>query len=168
MNKEAYVLLGSKVALRRFTLYDAPQVYRILNTGDTCSKSGINRIRSVEECREKIKAQYIKYYHYADSNKVNRFGLPMDLRYAICIQIKGHEKLIGRIGISADHESNNIGFYIDEAERRKGYATEASRLLINYADSLGYPYLTARCQATNEASEGVIQKLDMKYRYSWM
>ena len=57
----------------------------------------------------------------------------------------------------------DLGYGILEAERQKGYCTEAARALIEWAFCQpGVKLITADCLDTNIASQNVLQKLGMQ------
>ena len=62
-----------------------------------------------------------------------------------------------------EHGVVDLGYGILEAERQKGYCTEATHALIEWAFCQpGVKLITADCLDTNTASQNVLQKLGMQ------
>jgi RimJ/RimL family protein N-acetyltransferase len=67
--------------------------------------------------------------------------------------------LVGFKGVPDDTGQAEIGYGIEPAHRRQGYATEAVRALVAWAFSSPHcRAVTARTQITNEASAAVLRK----------
>lgn len=65
--------------------------------------------------------------------------------------------------ISEGHSQGELGFVVHPAHQRKGYATEASRPMLDFAfETVGLHRVIGRTEARNMASERVFQKLGMR------
>lgn len=59
----------------------------------------------------------------------------------------------------------DIGFAILPEEGRKGYATEAAKALMEYANkTLGVDAVFGFCSPANQRSRGALEKLGMEFR----
>lgn len=85
-------------------------------------------------------------------------------QYAICLR-RDHIS-IGYININAD-ESHDLGYGLQADFWNKGIVTEAGKALLEAAKSDGIPYITATHDRDNPQSGRVMQKLGMKYQYSY-
>ena len=84
---------------------------------------------------------------------------------AVC-KIDETDRIIGAVGISIDapHARGELGYWIAVHEWGNGYATEASRVLIDYSfRTLGLHRIQARHFMRNPSSGRVMQKLGMKF-----
>lgn len=79
------------------------------------------------------------------------------------ITLKKTNQLIGFIGIDSKEEVNNeteIAYFIDIKHLNRGYATEASRAIINWIfKNSDIEFLIAIIQIGNQASQRVIEKV---------
>lgn len=84
----------------------------------------------------------------------------------LSIENKADNKSIGVVGVHPKEEIDNeveILYGISDEYQGKGYATEASRVLINWVfANTQLQYLTAIVKPENVASRIVIEKLDFK------
>jgi len=84
--------------------------------------------------------------------------------YAICL--KDPDLLIGGCGIRREAELSpiaNMGWAVNPEFQSKGYATEAATALIRFGfDQLQLKLIYATCDARNQASYKVMEKLGMK------
>jgi RimJ/RimL family protein N-acetyltransferase len=64
--------------------------------------------------------------------------------------------------LSEEHRTGEIGFLITPAAQGKGYATEASGALLNWAFATGFHRVIGRLDARNAASARVLEKLGMR------
>ncbi|MEI6093600.1 MAG: GNAT family N-acetyltransferase [bacterium] len=82
--------------------------------------------------------------------------------HTFAIILKSENTIIGAIGFSGNKEAVGMGYMIGEQFRGKGYATEAAKLCINYAKSIGVSKILAETFIENPKSEKVLQKLGFK------
>jgi RimJ/RimL family protein N-acetyltransferase len=59
-----------------------------------------------------------------------------------------------------------IGYFLEPAYWRKGYATEAAHIIIDLAFELGANLVIATCDGRNAASEDVMKRCGMTARES--
>lgn len=74
-------------------------------------------------------------------------------------------KFIGGIGLKLKSEEfAEVGFYIDESERNKGYCSDAILKILEYAfNKLNQPVIKAEVFEGNSASERVLHKCGFKF-----
>jgi RimJ/RimL family protein N-acetyltransferase len=64
--------------------------------------------------------------------------------------------------VSEEHRTGEIGFLMAPAAQGKGYATEASGALLNWAFAAGFHRVIGRLEPRNIASARVLEKLGMR------
>jgi RimJ/RimL family protein N-acetyltransferase len=64
--------------------------------------------------------------------------------------------------ISEEHRTGEIGFIVASGQQGKGYATEASGALLDWAFAAGFHRVIGRVEARNTASGRVLEKLGMR------
>ena len=124
------------------------------------------------EIRERIKKidnVVVRYHNVLDDKPVMigekvdlyRYILEVEERYVICLhntkQIIGNIDYMGERKLSKDF-FGNIGYGVDPEYKRKGYASEALKLLTDklYKEGINKVYITTL--KTNVASKGLIEK----------
>ena len=82
-------------------------------------------------------------------------------KFQLAITLPGSGRLIGNCGIRRKAENDweaDIGYELDPAHWRNGYATEAARAMVDYGfRELGVHRISARCIAENVGSVGVLE-----------
>jgi RimJ/RimL family protein N-acetyltransferase len=75
-------------------------------------------------------------------------------------------KVIGDISLvlrSEEHQQGEIGFVFHPAYHGQGYATEASKMMLSLGfDEFGLHRIFGRCDARNEASAKLMERLGMR------
>ena len=64
--------------------------------------------------------------------------------------------------LSAEHKTAELGFIVDPRHQGKGYATEASRPIVDWVFAQGFHRVIGRAEARNTASARVLEKLGMR------
>ena len=64
--------------------------------------------------------------------------------------------------LKVEHKTVELGFSLDPRHQGKGYATEASRALVDWAFAQGFHRVIGRLEARNTASARVLEKLGMR------
>ena len=88
----------------------------------------------------------------------------LNQKYVFGIVWKPDNKLIGSIGLIADHKRQNsrakmLGYAIAEDCWGRGIVTEAAQALVSYAfENIAIDIVTAYCYPTNPASRRVLEK----------
>lgn len=115
----------------------------------------IREALSLKELDDEAFKNYIIEYR-KNSYKFLGFGLWL-------LEIKETGKVIGMAGI--DRQKNGdfeLGYYIDEAYRRQGYACEACKKILSMKEELDVEDICVRIKANNEASLGLASKLGIR------
>lgn len=73
-----------------------------------------------------------------------------------------HARIIGCIGLAADGDSVELGYWLAREHWGKGYATEAARSVISVARVLGHKRLIAGHFIDNPASGRVLRKVGFR------
>jgi [ribosomal protein S5]-alanine N-acetyltransferase len=86
-----------------------------------------------------------------------------DVRYAFGVFLKENDVLIGRVALSnvsrGAWQNATLGYYIDEAQTGRGYATQAVRLALQFAfGPAGLHRVQAAVLPRNVASRRVLEK----------
>ena len=83
---------------------------------------------------------------------------PLDLRFAIALPGADGAPLIGQIGLDCTEDVPEIGYWIARGHRRRGYATEALKGVLDVARMLGVRRVQAGHYLDNAASGAVLKK----------
>lgn len=86
-----------------------------------------------------------------------------DARYAFGIFIHANDELVGRVALSnvsrGGWQNATLGYYVDEAHNGRGYATQAVRLILDFAFGRARLHrVQAAVLPRNVASQRVLQK----------
>lgn len=84
------------------------------------------------------------------------------------VELKGESKLVGHLYFGRNQRKDlmlwELGYIFNPKYQRKGYCSEASRALVEYAFSdMGAHRVAAHCNPLNIASNRVLQKIGMKH-----
>lgn len=89
---------------------------------------------------------------------------PDGLHYAVCLQQE--DQPIGYVDVSAE-DSADLGYGLRREYWHRGIITEACRAVLEQLQKDGVPYVTATHDVENPRSGRVMQKLGMRYQYSY-
>jgi RimJ/RimL family protein N-acetyltransferase len=84
---------------------------------------------------------------------------------ALAVELRESGELVGHLTMSVDpeHRQGEIGFIFEPAHQGRGYATEASRALLDHAfEHYGLHRVFGRLEPRNAASARVLEKLGMR------
>lgn len=143
-----------RLILRKFTAEDKEALFEIL------SDIEVNRflpwfpLRSLSEAEEFLEREYLSFYA----------GSVEGYKYAVC-DIESSAP-IGYLNLSGE-ESRDLGYGLKKEFWNKGIITEAATAAIELFRSEGVGYITATHDINNPASGRVMQKIGMKYMYSY-
>lgn len=87
-----------------------------------------------------------------------------EYHFAICL--KDQDFPIGYINVAED-DSHDLGYALRKEYWHRGLITEAGRAVISLLKTAGVPYVTATHDRNNPKSGAVMQRLGMKYCYSY-
>ena len=142
-----------RLVLRKFTEDDLTAVFQIF---------------SDEKANEFLPWFPLKSFGEANHFFERRFAEPyrrgQAYQYAVCL--RSDDIPVGYINISPD-ESHDLGYGLREEFWNRGIMTEAGKSLLKTAKADGIPYITATHDRNNPQSGRVMQKLGMKYQYSY-
>ncbi|WMM24943.1 GNAT family N-acetyltransferase [Tissierella sp. MB52-C2] len=150
-NKENKTITTERLVLRIFEKSDAETVTKLCNNYNIYKNT-----------------LYIPYPYAIDcalswmKNHVDNFDA--DRSYEFAITDKETGMLYGAVALSNNQRFNNgeIAYWIGEEFWGNGYATEASKAILEFAFNVkGYHKVYARYFASNPASGRVIEKLGM-------
>ena len=139
-------LRSDRLILRRLTTNDATHLARLL--GDD-SDSVQMMARMPDPCTEEAARHWITMRTSGDA-------------HAFAIIRAEHEEFIGSIGFGGPLEMLGLGYWIGRQYWGQGYATEAVRLIVDFARSLGGVKLQAETFPNNPASARVLDKAGFK------
>lgn len=147
------VLETERLILRKFTTSDMEALFLIL------AEEEVNRflpwfpLKKLEEAKAFYEKKYAAVYQ-----------LPWGYQYAICLK---HDNVpIGYIGVSTD-DSHDFGYGLHKAFWKKGIVTEAGKTVIEQLKKDGMPYITATHDRNNLRSGAVMERLGMRYQYTY-
>jgi RimJ/RimL family protein N-acetyltransferase len=134
--------------LRQFTRADADAHHRQIGGDPRVTWSG--RARTLEDTRKRI-ADFVADW------ETRRFGMWAVVERATHV-------LIGHAGLQPleDTEHVEIGYYLGRSAWGRGFASEAGRVIVSYADRIGLPELVAVVRPENVASQRVLVKLEFE------
>ena len=142
-----------RLLLRKFTAADLDALYEIFRDEEVNTFLPWLPLKSLDDARNFYEARYARAYR-----------LPCAYRYAICL--KAENIPIGYIHVVSD-DSHDLGYGLRREFWHRGIATEAGRAVIEQVRRDGIPYLTATHDVRNPRSGRVMQRLDMRYQYSY-
>lgn len=109
-------------------------------------------------CKNIVEAKEFYENHY-----LNLYEREAGYHYAICL--KG-EAAIGWVNVAVG-KSMDLGYGLIKEYWNQGIVSEACLAVLEQVKNDGYLYVTATCDVNNIASGKVMQKLKMKYMYSY-
>ena len=142
-----------RLLLRKFTAADLDALYEIFRDEEVNTFLPWLPLKSLDDARDFYEARYVRAYR-----------LPCAYRYAICL--KAENIPIGYIHVASD-DSHDLGYGLRREFWHRGIATEAGRAVIEQVRRDGIPYLTATHDVRNLRSGRVMQRLGMRYQYSY-
>ncbi len=146
-------IFTERLILRKFTLSDLPHYYKIMACKATNKYLPWFPPKSESEALSLLR-----------KNCLDSYDLPSGYRYAVCL--KENNVPIGYCG-SSGTKSNDIGYGLLKDFWHKGIMTEAVTALVDRMKKAGYPYITATHDVNNIYSGAVMQKVGMRYKYSY-
>lgn len=142
-----------RLLLRKFIAADLDALYEIFRDKEVNTFLPWLPLKSLDDARDFYEARYVRAYR-----------LPCAYRYAICL--KAENIPIGYIHVASD-DSHDLGYGLRREFWHRGIATEAGRAVIEQVRRDGIPYLTATHDVRNPRSGRVMQRLGMRYQYSY-
>ena len=148
MNKA--VIKSERLELRSFHIDEAKRFYKLNSDTEVMKFTGDTPFCDILEAEKFIS----KYDHY-DIHGFGRWSV-----YTI-----ENQKWHGWCGLKRNEDGLvDLGFRFLRESWNKGYATEASSAVLEYAfRDLGLSSVIARCSHENKASQRVLEKLNMQF-----
>lgn len=137
-----------RLLLRNFTEKDMEALYLLLKDEEVNTFLPWFPVKSMAETRT--------FYE-------QRFA---DRRYSLAVCLKEDNCPIGYVNMNTD-ESHDFGYALQKRYWHKGITAEACKALIGQLKADGIPFITATHDRRNPRSGSVMQRLGMKYCYSY-
>lgn len=133
---------------------------QLWNTDDFISSCGKTGVTTTEKASSFLQGRVSEHYAY------HGYGIFLvSRRTDDGLQPIGTVSLMRGIPPSPHYLAPDIGFAILPEEGRKGYATEAAKALMEYANkTLGVDAVFGFCSPANQRSRGTLEKLGMEFR----
>lgn len=146
------ILETDRLIIAEFTIKDAPFIYELLNDPDWIRFIGDRNIKNQEDAKNYLRNKLIPSY------KNWGFGFyKVSLKDGTAIGIAG---LVDR----EDLDGIDIGYAFLPTGRGKGYAFEATKAILEYAQNeLKIDKIIAIVNKDNKKSQNLLQKLGMKF-----
>ena len=142
-----------RLILRKFTENDIEALYILLKDEEVNTFLPWFPVKNLDEARNFYEKRYAVSYQKSGAYK-----------YAVCL--KSDNLPIGYVHINMD-ESHDLGYALRKEFWNRGIVTEACKAVIEQLKKDGIPYITATHDVQNPRSGRVMQKLGMKYQYSY-
>lgn len=151
-NSGSKTITTERLVLRLFQKSDAEDVARFCNNYNIYKNTLYIPYPYTKECA----------YTWMESHEAN---YDANKGYEFAITDKETSELYGAIALSSNKNFQNgeLAYWIGEEHWGKGYATEASKAMLDFAFNIkGYHKVFARYFASNPASGKVMEKLGME------
>ena len=142
-----------RLILRKFEERDMEALYLLLKDEEVNQFLPWYPMKTIEETKKFYEERYAAKYEQ-----------PQAYAYAICL--KSNNYAIGYINVDIE-EHHDFGYGLHKDFWNRGIVTEAGKALIQQVKKDGMLYITATHDVKNPRSGGVMQKLGMKYCYSY-
>lgn len=142
-----------RLILRRFTERDMEALFLILKDEEVNKFLPWYSVKSMEETKKFYEERY-----------ASKYARPQGYVYAICL--KKDNFPMGYIGVDVE-ESHDFGYGLRKEYWHKGIVTEACKAVVEQVKKDELPYITATHDKNNPRSGNVMQKVGMKYCYSY-
>lgn len=154
INENTPTLQTERLILRRFVPGDAGALFSLLRDEEVNTFLPWFPLTTPEEAERFLQERFFAYY-----------DKPSAYRYALCL--REDDIPVGYICLSND-ESHDFGYSLKKEFWHRGLVTEGARAVVERIRAAGYPYITATHDVHNPRSGGVMKKLGMTYRYSYV
>lgn len=138
----------NRLILRKFEEKDIQALYLLLKDEEVNTFLPWYTVKNIKDTEDFYKK------HFANKE------------YCFAICLKENDKLIGYIKVDMD-DSHDLGYALHKEFWHKGIACEASKALINQLKKDGISYITTTHDKNNPRSGKVMQRIGMKYCYSY-
>ena len=149
-----YPLQTARLLLRPFNRGDVDAVFAYRSRGDV-SRYLSDLPMNHDECTEAVRARTSQIAFMAEGDKI-----------VLAVERAADGLLIGEVSFiwrSVADGQAEIGYVLDPAYHGQGYATEAGNALLQFGfGTVGLHRIYARCDARNDASWHVMERLGMR------
>ena len=146
-------LKTERLILRKFTDRDMEALFLILSDEEVNKFLPWYPVTSMEEAKKFYEERYAPKY-----------AAPQGYAYAICL--KKDNSPVGYIHVDME-EHHDFGYGLRKEFWHKGIVSEAAKMVVGQVQKDGLPYITATHDRNNPRSGNVMQKVGMKYCYSY-
>lgn len=146
------MLTTERLLLRKYTLADAAEMRRLINTREVA----LNTLRIPFPYPEGEAERWIASHQ--DRKEEND--------HVFAITLRDSEQIVGTVGlhVKPDHDMAEIGYWIGVPFWGRGYATEAAAAVVHYGfETLSLNRIYAEHFSRNPASGRVLQKIGMQH-----
>ncbi len=143
-----------RLLLRKFEEPDIEALYQLLKAEEVNTFLPWFPVKNREEARAFYKERFASQYE-------------KDRAYCYAICLRNEDSPIGYIHAAMD-DSHDFGYALRKEFWHKGIVTEAGQAVIERLKRDGVPYITATHDVHNPRSGGVMRRLGMTYRYSYV
>lgn len=142
-----------RLILRKFTEKDMEALFLILKDEEVNKFLPWFPMKDIEETRKFYKERYAVKYEQKQA-----------YAYAICL--KSDNFPIGYVN-AATEEHHDFGYGLRKEFWNQGIVTEAAKAVVEQVKKDGLPFITATHDRNNPGSGKVMQKIGMKYCYTY-
>lgn len=142
-----------RLILRKFTEEDMEALFLILKDDEVNKFLPWYPMKDIEETKKFYEQRY-----------ANKYKQTQAYAYAICL--KRDDLPIGYINVDME-EHHDLGYGLRKEFWNNGIVTEASKAVVEQIKKDGLPYITATHDRNNLRSGNAMQKVGMKYCYSY-
>lgn len=139
--------------MRKFTEEDIEALFLILKDEEANKFLPWYPMKSIEETKVFYKERY-----------ATKYAQPQAFAYAICLKEDNYP--IGYIKVDME-EHHDLGYGLRKEFWHQGIVSEAAKVVVEQVKKVGLPYITATHDKNNPRSGMVMQKVGMKYCYSY-
>lgn len=147
------IIETQRLILRKFTESDLKALYEIFSDEEANIFLPWFPLKSMGEAKVFLKERFLSKYKQKYA-----------YNYAVCLAKDNFP--IGYVNVSTG-DGFDFGYGLRREFWRQGIITEAGKAVIEQLKKDGVPYITATHDINNPRSGRVMQKLGMKYRYSY-
>lgn len=146
-------LQTERLILRKFTEQDMEALFLILKDEEVNRFLPWYPVKNIGETKKFYEERY-----------ASKYMQPQAYAYAICL--KRDNFPIGYIKVDME-EHHDFGYGLRKEFWHQGIVTEAAKAVVEQVKKDGLPYITATHDRNNPRSGNVMQKVGMKYCYSY-
>ena len=157
-------LQTERLALRRFTLKDAPLLKQLDDDPQVMHFLGTRTLTTVSDYENLLRDRWLPYYQLSPERGVWAIEKPQNLEEFvgwICLR----PALDYKFAVEADFGPDDLelGYRLQQADWGQGYATELSKALVSYAfQETAAQQVVATALTTNLASTRVMEKAGLR------